>query len=302
MTMRRTATASNKPEWLLIDDELIGIQLGADFTAEHERGIENINKALDIIGNEKGERTKIFGVDRYKIKPKPDNFFFREQRSSPETVMLFFDSAPFQFWNDDPNKISMKNLCTRYEIDLAKAFGEHEEQTLACAWDDASFGIHVKGKRQVKYLKKLYLAFLNGDAVVFLGEPPLPAFSRPSLNLMILSAIPEEGKQYMIEKHKEQWELAKYAEKTGIEKKLAKAGKKWFALSPRKGKMKTRAIRKTEGRTTFEDVSPSKFDIMFFLNPMNQQEYNSGWFTVEELREWANNKGPVMKVNIANSC
>jgi hypothetical protein len=31
-----------------------------------------------------------------------------------------------------------------------------------------------------------------------------------------------------------------------------------------------------------------------FLNPMEQSIHNSGWFTVEQLEEWAKDSGPVM--------
>jgi hypothetical protein len=32
---------------------------------------------------------------------------------------------------------------------------------------------------------------------------------------------------------------------------------------------------------------------MYFLNPMRQQENNFGWFTVEELEQWMEGKGPI---------
>lgn len=35
--------------------------------------------------------------------------------------------------------------------------------------------------------------------------------------------------------------------------------------------------------------------VYFWLNPMHQDRYNSGWFTVEELDEWLEGRGPVMK-------
>jgi hypothetical protein len=33
---------------------------------------------------------------------------------------------------------------------------------------------------------------------------------------------------------------------------------------------------------------------MYWLNPREQDIHNYGWFTVEELKQWAENKGPVM--------
>lgn len=34
---------------------------------------------------------------------------------------------------------------------------------------------------------------------------------------------------------------------------------------------------------------------MFWLNPMNQKKYNHGWFTIEELQQWAKDNGPIVK-------
>lgn len=39
----------------------------------------------------------------------------------------------------------------------------------------------------------------------------------------------------------------------------------------------------------------TKYAIVFWLNPWEQRIHHSGWFTVEELELWAENKGPVMK-------
>jgi hypothetical protein len=35
-------------------------------------------------------------------------------------------------------------------------------------------------------------------------------------------------------------------------------------------------------------------DIRFWLNPNEQDIYNAGWFTIDDLIAWAHNSGPVM--------
>ena len=62
---------------------------------------------------------------------------------------------------------------------------------------------------------------------------------------------------------------------TGIEEVLKAAGKKWYALSP-----------------GWRDKRKQHVD--FFLNPCEQERYDFGWFTVEELRQWARDEGPVL--------
>lgn len=61
---------------------------------------------------------------------------------------------------------------------------------------------------------------------------------------------------------------------TGIEEKLHLAGKRYFALSPR---------REKDG------------GIIFWLNPMEQDKNNYGWFKLAQLEQWIKNKGPIPK-------
>ena len=68
-----------------------------------------------------------------------------------------------------------------------------------------------------------------------------------------------------------------------IEKRLKKAGKSWFALSPKKLNKEDMEKHKT------------KFSVIFWLNPTEQRIVNYGWFTVEELRMWIKGKGPIVK-------
>ena len=65
------------------------------------------------------------------------------------------------------------------------------------------------------------------------------------------------------------------AESTGLEAYLKSRGKRWFALSPRW-------------------ANDEKSGVRFWLNPQEQQKYSAGWFTVDELREWADERGPVI--------
>jgi len=39
----------------------------------------------------------------------------------------------------------------------------------------------------------------------------------------------------------------------------------------------------------------TKYPVMFWLNPQEQNKYRCGWFTVEELTEWAEDKGTIIK-------
>ena len=72
------------------------------------------------------------------------------------------------------------------------------------------------------------------------------------------------------------WELRVRLEESGIEKELKKAKKEYHALTP-------------------EWKNPATREMWFWLNPRDQNQYNYGRFTLEELQEWAKDKGPIMK-------
>ncbi len=44
-----------------------------------------------------------------------------------------------------------------------------KDVTLACAWDEKSFGIFSTSDEEIGYLHEIYDAFFNSDGVVFLG-------------------------------------------------------------------------------------------------------------------------------------
>jgi hypothetical protein len=66
---------------------------------------------------------------------------------------------------------------------------------------------------------------------------------------------------------------------TGIEEKLSEAGKRWYALSPR-----------------LDD----KGEIQYWLNPMDQENVNYGWFRLNDLEQWAKNEGKIPKMEKGN--
>lgn len=64
----------------------------------------------------------------------------------------------------------------------------------------------------------------------------------------------------------------KMEKKSGIKKLLEKKGKRFFYLGPKMENGK----------------------LIFWLNPMEQKKYKLGWYTLEHLQQWADDKGPVI--------
>ena len=140
-------------------------------------------------------------------------------------------------------------------------------------------------------LKTLFKAFQNKDVVVFLGGRSNP-FANSGLSLCIHSCIPQEAKDNAVEADEDNIRMLAAAEATGIEARLkavqdADTSGRWdkrcsyLALSPQW------ASESVKERT--------EYDVIFWLNPHDQKNNNSGWFTVEELDQWIAREGPVPK-------
>lgn len=256
----------NDNGWLLDDNrKLVGISLGSDFTAEHEWGIEGIKESFGISSD-----PKIFGLRRRLISKVPtEKIYFKE--TGTKSILIFHNSRWFA---DDLNKTDKHPMIDR---ELNPYRGD-----LGTAWDETSFGIYVKDKEGKKRLKQLFEAIQKGAVAIWLGGGGV--FQNSGLTIGIVGCIPTDSLQQLFDGDKKIYEADQAAKETGIEEHLKKSGKRWFALSP--GSLL---------KNTKDGDVKTAYKIMFWLNPMDQNLYNYGWFTVEQLKQWAKNEGPIMK-------
>ena len=266
--MRRTYNAS----LIYHEAKFVGINLGADFCAEHEWGIKGIEEAF-------GLQTDMMGIQRYQNTFVPGNTpsFSKPymlittkftDRKMP-LVGLYFNAE--YFWNDTPIKKFLPLPI------------KHTEDEICAAWDSKSFGIVVH-KNYAWIIDELMNAIQNHDLAIGLG--PSGPFKNGGLKLMIVSKIPQGVKDTILAEHEDYANLMKAVKKTNIEDYLAKHGKGYYALSPQwyspTFKPNNRELK-------------TKHKVVFFLNPREQSKYKVGWYTVEELKDWANDKGIVLK-------
>ena len=144
---------------------------------------------------------------------------------------------------------------------------------LAAAWSSYDFGI-VVAKPFQKFLKDLYEAFGHKDVAIGFGSTL--EIENAGLVLVIASLFSKEARAELRQGDISQIRLKRTAARTNIHKVLERAGKRYFALSPR-----------------WKDEKEK--EIIFFLNPCEQEENNYGWFTLQDLIWWAKNKGPIPK-------
>lgn len=256
--MRRT----NNPQWLIKDGKFIGVGLGADFTAEHEWGIKDLKNHFGvIIGVESLAQPilrddKTLGIKRRIINEIPENLCFKEKDG---LLAIFCD-----WWYSKEDK----DIFDHSELRM------HKDQKLCAAWDEKSFAL-VARKSEEQYMKTLWDAFQCKDILLFLGGPR-GIIENAGLCFTVASSLPDQYGAELAEEDQKYIDLIKKAEATGIYELLKNAGKKWFWLGPE-----------------WDHRRPG--EIMFWLNPYYQDKYNAGWYTLESLKLWAEEKGPIIK-------
>jgi hypothetical protein len=88
--------------------------------------------------------------------------------------------------------------------------------------------------------------------------------------------------------------------RTGIREFLKRAGEQQKAPSRTFGKkFDYYALRPAWAgsiKSTKDGEIRTDYDVIYFLNPCHQDHNNHGWFTVEQLMEWTEGRGPIPKV------
>lgn len=253
---------------LFHDGIFVGIDFGYDFCAEHEFGITEIRKAFGLNEN-------FIGLKHYQNNKVPSGRQIRLQRDSfiknkMNWCGLYFNA---EYFGGKDEKI--KNF-----LPLPYKYTEDE---LCTAWNSCSFGFVVH-KTQSWVIDDIMNAIKNFDLII--GTDNFPPFKQGGLKLLIASRMPMHAEYELRAFHEDCINLTKEVDLIGIEAFLAKHNKKFYALAPQWYS----PTFKPNNRTL-----KTKYKVIFFLNPQNQSKYNSGWFTVEELIEWTQEKGIVVR-------
>lgn len=242
------------------NNEFCGFFLEADFVAEHERGISGISRLLNCFHENK------MGIERRTC-----------QNPIANNISLF------------QNKNKWCLLVTReYNHSYLK---DTKNTHTHSKWDSDSFMVVSDSLKELELLQK---EMVNNNVAVFIGGNSGNPFSKGGLTVVIVDRLDKEHKDKMLAGDKDTAKLKAAADATGIKQKIDKINEYYystqigyeppcgyFALSPR-------WINKSL-------VGQSKYSVMFWLNPQEQQKNNYGWFTVEDLEDWIHQKGKVVK-------
>lgn len=271
----------HKNGWLDDDNkQMIGINLGADYCAEHEWGTKDLRNILGVEDDK-----NVMGIERYRIRaPKVEHIFLREENKNNAALICI------------PYAWEMKDWAAQKFEKLGH--GElhiFDKEELATAWSGKDFGIRVKRPVNIKRLKRLHSAILNKEACIWLGGGGV--FQNAGLCIAIIDAVPEHLKKQMYDSHVERKKLEDASDATGIKQKIDALNEAhhekhresfharmyppcgYMALSP----------------AWLNGDAKSKHPVMYWLNPNDQQNNHYGWYTVEQLEQWMEGKGPVIE-------
>lgn len=256
---------------LIVANTLVGVNLGADYCAEHEWGIDSLREKFGIDNTKNGlEKRKITRLPEYKNLSDfewVDNQSY-STNSSTKISGIYCWSVRY---DDKPLDLTWMSIrSSKYE-----AKGKIDLYT---AWDERSFCALSSEVETIAYLKEVYQAFTQFDIAIWQGGGG--PFQNAGLCLGIASRLPKEITDNWLVKDLERNQLLADAEATGIKELLDNAKKEYFALSP---------SREPDG------------SVKFWLNPRHQNRYEAGWFTVAQLKQWINEEGPVIKKNSKRS-
>lgn len=266
------------PEIKITDKGLYGFNLSSDATAEHEWGISKLKSLLGMpqLGSEKkynvmdkiSKRKKYnVGIDARTIQTIPDHTLRLEK--FVENDENYYVLICYRPWG-------MKIDITEHSLKAFELY-PYPGTNITAAWDESSFGLLVSEVYKGE-LEDLHQAILNKNVVISANDEK---FEGGGLNLIIKSSIDEKTSIEMFDRDMEEIKIKKISEEIGLKEKLRKANKKFLALSPRLAK-------------DFDNISETKYELVYWLNPYEQHIHNYGWFTVEELLQWIDDEGPVI--------
>jgi hypothetical protein len=277
---------------LIKDDngKLIGVNLGADYCAEHEWGIDSIKNAfgVNVDSNEKPfaswwkalfkKEKEAFGLQKRTITKSPEIVVgeatvstrnYRVKGSRAKKHKVYFLGYKKSFWSSTP-------LSEYFAQKVSKEiYSISDEENVWGWWSEDDFLVASTDKEAISELEE---AFKNLDLTISVGGGHV--FKNGGLHFMIKSRIEAEYAQEVYNMDVDSFNLKKAAVDTGIYEKLDKANRKFYALSPR-----------------WKD--DNKTEVVFWLNPEDQSNNNACWCTIQDLEDWIKGEGKIPKTKVS---
>jgi hypothetical protein len=247
--------------------ELLGINLSSDYCAEHEWGIKDIREAFGL-----PDKDTVYGLKKRKITRVPKTLAWVKYVSTWYVSRLDVERGLAKKVGD--TKITNEGFVLHdwyhEEPDKMALNSELHGVGLRAAWSEDDFAVISNDLGEIAALREIFDEIQKKNTCIFFGGGG--PFQNSALVIAIADRLPKEITEDWFQYDYEQQQIKKEFEATGIEKLLAAAGKRYYALSPR---------RRDDG------------SLWYWLNPCEQHKTNYGWFTLEQLQQWAKDEGPI---------
>lgn len=234
---------------------LIGIAMKADFTAEHEWGIQDLKAKLGV------KNTKL-GIQGRVIHAPGSVFLLKSKKGAYLYVPAYFEP--------DTDK-----------LDKESELHGWREETLSSAWSGKDVCVYAKNKEDIQALEEIYAHVQKKNVAIGLGgADPNNPFERAGLNLMIVSQMPNDVLQKIYDDDLDYSNLQKADKKTKLKEAIqAKYEGQWVG-KPRISPSWAKDCPATRNEKPIAEST--KYTVVYW---MNSSKY-CGWYTVEEIRQW----------------
>lgn len=268
----------NSKEWILDSTgKLLGLSLGYAHCSEHSEDVGPLHRFFGI----SSAKYPVGVIDR-KATVCPPMLTFVEYDYAPRDKRRKHYKAASLMLRDsryDRHDMTHQQLLKSFDLDFYSDINRPDalpQDDMMCAWDPEEFGVHVRGDDNIAKLRQMYEAMQALDVAI--GRPTSEGFMRSGLAFVIFSAVPADADQSVTQADLAHKKLHEAAEASGIYQLMKETGTRWIALSP-------------------DWYDREKQDsLIFFLNPNDQQNCTYGWFTLDELTQWAKHRtGPIMR-------
>lgn len=252
------------------EKEVIGVSLGYDYCAEHEWGIEDLNRKFGVNTSGLFYETKI-------TKHEQQRSFL--SKKDVESCIYYFEQGDYAMlttgidrWSDEEY-----NFDNQIPMDLKS----YKDADLLTAWDGGGFCVISKNKEALKLIYDNFLK-LNIVFKFYKGSKNNP-FENASLSILIADRVPKEFVDTYNKNIFDKRQLDQDVKDCGLAKLMkekeksqysndydpAKGHKCWMALSPK--------------RTQLKD---SKYNFAVWANYPDGEDAGYGWYRVEDVLEW----------------
>lgn len=239
--------------------KVVAVSLGADYCAEHEWGIKGIQRITGI-------DSALVGLPKRVVSPTKE-FTIVTNLDTRGALNSNYDSGKEKMWG-----LALVDSWILEHINLAwwkNKSSKSSKEELVGHWAEQNFCFMMSDKQIIQEFKD---AFDRRDIAIWVGASG--PFQNGGLIIAIASRLPSKFVDDMRKADEDRIRLLKAAEDTGIAAKLEKAGKRYYSLSP-----------------SWKDKN--KKEVIFWLNPQDQDENNYGWMEVKDLEEWIKGKGKI---------